>query len=173
MERRYVQRVRAQGTSLLLRWHGKGYEAMLPIRQHDRTHVNQHHITNCQQKIGIDEQIPAGPSREVNAVMTSQQTQQLDWNLYYNTNMEPTTPAFQTPMTTTWQWLSGIRIQGYCLGWEFRFLVPISGTPIESGIPIPFLIPKIPVGKFFSNSAVEKLRNWNSDSKIWNSKKKT
>jgi hypothetical protein len=29
------------------------------------------------------------------------------------------------------------------LGWEFGFLVPISGTPIGSGIPIPFLIPVI------------------------------
>ncbi len=35
------------------------------------------------------------------------------------------------------------------LGWEFQFLVPISGTPIVSGIPIPFSIPKIPVGFFF------------------------
>ena len=35
------------------------------------------------------------------------------------------------------------------LGWEFRFLVPISGTPIGSGIPIPFSIPKISVGIFF------------------------
>ncbi len=50
-------------------------------------------------------------------------------------------------------------------------MVPISGTPIRSGIPVLFLIPKIPVGKFFSNSAVENLRNQNSDSKIWNSKK--
>ncbi len=58
------------------------------------------------------------------------------------------------------------------LGWEFRFLVPISGTPIGSGIPIPFLIPKIPVEKFFSNSAVEKLKNQNSDSKNRNSEKK-
>ncbi len=33
------------------------------------------------------------------------------------------------------------------LGWEFRFLVPISGTPIGSRIPDPFPIPKIPVGK--------------------------
>ncbi len=56
------------------------------------------------------------------------------------------------------------------LGWEFQFLVLISGTPIRSGIPIPFLIPKIPVG-FFLNSAVEKSRNLNSDSKNWNSKK--
>ncbi len=35
------------------------------------------------------------------------------------------------------------------LGWEFQFLVPISGTPIGSGISIPFSIPKIPVGFFF------------------------
>ncbi len=41
-----------------------------------------------------------------------------------------------------------------CLGWEFQFLVPISGTPIVSRIPIPFLIPKIPVGKYFLNSDV-------------------
>ncbi len=52
------------------------------------------------------------------------------------------------------------------LGWEFGFPVPISGNPIGSGIPIPFLIPKIPVGFFFSNSAVEKSRNWNSDYEI-------
>jgi hypothetical protein len=32
------------------------------------------------------------------------------------------------------------------LGWEFQFLVLISGTPIISRIPIPFLISKIPVG---------------------------
>jgi hypothetical protein len=35
------------------------------------------------------------------------------------------------------------------LGWEFQFLVPISGTPIGGGIPIAFTIPKIPVGFFF------------------------
>jgi hypothetical protein len=57
------------------------------------------------------------------------------------------------------------------LGWEFQFLVPISGTPIGSRILLPFLIPKILVGKFFSNSAVEKLRNRISDSEIQNSKK--
>jgi hypothetical protein len=57
------------------------------------------------------------------------------------------------------------------IGREFQFLVPISGTPIGSKILIPFLIPKILVGIFFSNSAVEKLRNWNSDSKIWNYEK--
>ncbi len=37
------------------------------------------------------------------------------------------------------------------LGWEFQFLVPISGTPIVSGIPIQFSIQKIPVGTFFEN----------------------
>jgi hypothetical protein len=51
-------------------------------------------------------------------------------------------------------------------------LVPISGTPIGSGTPIPFSIPKIPVNIFFSNSAVEISRNRNSDSKIPNSEKK-
>ncbi len=35
------------------------------------------------------------------------------------------------------------------LGWEFQFLIPISGTPIVSRIPILFLVPKIPVGFFF------------------------
>ncbi len=49
------------------------------------------------------------------------------------------------------------------LGWEFQFLVLISGAPIESGIPIPFQIPGIPVRFFFQNSAVKKLSNWNSD----------
>jgi hypothetical protein len=43
------------------------------------------------------------------------------------------------------------------LGWEFQFLVPISGTPIISRIPIPFLVPKIPVG-FFFNSNVWRVR---------------
>jgi hypothetical protein len=47
-----------------------------------------------------------------------------------------------------------------------------SGTPIVSRILFPFLIPEILVGRFFLNSAVETLTNWNSDSKIWNSKKK-
>ncbi len=90
-----------QGTSLLLRWHGKGYEAMLQIFQCHSTHVIGHYITNHQQKIQINEQIPAGPSREVNAVMMSQQMQQLDQNLHYNTDVEPSTSAFQKPMTTT------------------------------------------------------------------------
>jgi hypothetical protein len=101
MERGHVQRVCARGTSLLLRWHGKGYEAMLQIHQHHRTRVNGHYITNCQQKNGINEQIPTGPSREVNSVMMSQQMQQLDQNLHYNTDVEPSTAAFQKPMTTT------------------------------------------------------------------------
>jgi hypothetical protein len=35
------------------------------------------------------------------------------------------------------------------LGWEFQFLVPISGTPIRSRIPISFPISEIPVGLFF------------------------
>jgi hypothetical protein len=35
------------------------------------------------------------------------------------------------------------------LGWELQFLVPISGIPIGDKIPIPFTIPKIPVGFFF------------------------
>ncbi len=35
------------------------------------------------------------------------------------------------------------------LDWEFRLLVPISGTPTGDGIPIPFTIPKIPVGFYF------------------------
>ncbi len=56
------------------------------------------------------------------------------------------------------------------LGWEFQFLVSISGTPIGSGILIPFLFPEIPVD-FFLNSAVENSSNWNSDSEIQNSKK--
>jgi hypothetical protein len=55
------------------------------------------------------------------------------------------------------------------LGWEFRFSFPISETPIVSGIPIHVDILKIPVGQFFSNSAVEKSRKRNSGSKIWNS----
>jgi hypothetical protein len=59
---------------------------------------------------------------------------------------------------------------GYGLGWEFQFLVPISGTPIGSGIPIPYSIPEILFGHFFS-FADEKLTNWNFDSEIWNSKK--
>jgi hypothetical protein len=58
------------------------------------------------------------------------------------------------------------------LGWEFQFLVPISGNPIGRGIPIPFLFPEIPVGNFVLNSDVEKSSNWNSDSEIRNSEKK-
>ncbi len=49
------------------------------------------------------------------------------------------------------------------LGWEFRFLVLISGTPIQSKIPDLFPIPKIPVGIVFWNSnfwKVRKLEFW-------------
>jgi hypothetical protein len=47
---------------------------------------------------------------------------------------------------------------GGVLGWEFRFSVPIFGTPIVSGIPIPFSIPKTPFGKYFLNSDVWRVR---------------
>jgi hypothetical protein len=49
------------------------------------------------------------------------------------------------------------------LGWEFRFLVPISGTPIGGGIPITFTIPKIPVGFFFEIPISGEPENRNSD----------
>jgi hypothetical protein len=49
------------------------------------------------------------------------------------------------------------------LGWEFRFLVPISGTPIGGGIPIPFMIPKILVVFFFEILISGEPENWNSD----------
>jgi hypothetical protein len=49
------------------------------------------------------------------------------------------------------------------LGLEFRFLVPISGTPIGSGIPIPFSIPEIPVGIIFLIPMSEKSGNQNSN----------
>jgi hypothetical protein len=49
------------------------------------------------------------------------------------------------------------------LGWEFQFLVPISGTPIGGGIPIPFKIPKIPVGFFFEITISGESENRNSD----------
>ncbi len=42
-------------------------------------------------------------------------------------------------------------------------MVPISGTPIVSGIPIQFLIPKIPIGFFFEIPMSGELENWNSD----------
>jgi hypothetical protein len=38
--------------------------------------------------------------------------------------------------------------QLFSLGWEFRFLVPISEIHFGSGIPDPLPIPKIPDGKF-------------------------
>jgi hypothetical protein len=44
------------------------------------------------------------------------------------------------------------------LGWKFHFSVLIVGTPIVSGIPIPFLIPEIPVRVFFCNSNVWRVR---------------
>ncbi len=53
--------------------------------------------------------------------------------------------------------------EGWKLGWEFQFSVPISGTPIRSGIPILFLIPKIPVDFFFEIPMSGKQENWNSD----------
>ncbi len=48
------------------------------------------------------------------------------------------------------------------LGWKFWFLVTISGTPIESGTPIQFSIPEIPVGFFFNSNVwrVRKLEFW-------------
>jgi hypothetical protein len=48
------------------------------------------------------------------------------------------------------------------LGWEFQFLVPISGTPIVSGIPIPFSIPEILVRFFFEIPMSGESENWNS-----------
>jgi hypothetical protein len=51
----------------------------------------------------------------------------------------------------------------FSLGWEFQFLVPNSGTPIGSGIPIPFPIPEILVGFFFEILNSGKSDNWNSD----------
>ncbi len=41
-----------------------------------------------------------------------------------------------------------IVLGNWTLDWEFQFSVLISGTPIGGGIPIPFTIPKIPVGIF-------------------------
>ncbi len=60
--------------------------------------------------------------------------------------------------------------RGVRLGWEFRFWVLISGTPIGSGILILFLIPKITVGIFFEISMSGESENWNSDlrySEFW------
>jgi hypothetical protein len=51
----------------------------------------------------------------------------------------------------------------FILGWEFQFLVPISGTPIGGGILIPFTIPKISVGFFFEIPSSGEPENWNSD----------
>ncbi len=44
------------------------------------------------------------------------------------------------------------------LGWEFQFLVSISGTLIEGVFPILFTIPKILVGFFFWNSDFWRVR---------------
>jgi hypothetical protein len=63
-------------------------------------------------------------------------------------------------------WLVGL-LAGYLVGWlaihnkgcqlgcEFQFLAPISGTPIGSGIPIPFQILDILVRFFFLNPAAD------------------
>ncbi len=56
------------------------------------------------------------------------------------------------------------------LGWEFQFLVLISGTPSGGRIPIPFTIPKIPVGFFFEIPISGESENRNSDlrfSEFW------
>jgi hypothetical protein len=57
----------------------------------------------------------------------------------------------------------GARDWVWWLGWEFRVLVPISGTPIGCGIPIPFTIPKILVGFCFEIPISGESENWNSD----------
>jgi hypothetical protein len=49
------------------------------------------------------------------------------------------------------------------LGWEFQFLVLISGTPIISKTPIPCSIPKIPVGFFFEILMSGESENRNSN----------
>ncbi len=52
--------------------------------------------------------------------------------------------------------MSIVNINPDALGWEFQFLLPISGTPIRSQILIPFLIPEIPVVFFW----IPLLKNW-------------
>ncbi len=56
-----------------------------------------------------------------------------------------------TKLTISWHLKMGpvLTTEGELHGWEFQFSVPISGTPIGNGIPIPFLILEIPVGFFF------------------------
>ncbi len=49
------------------------------------------------------------------------------------------------------------------LGWEFQFSVPISGTPIGSGIPILFSIPRFRLESFFEIPMSGESENWNSD----------
>jgi hypothetical protein len=66
-------------------------------------------------------------------------------------------PHHQPPL------LHQIPLPRLSLGWEFQFLVPISGTPIVSGIPILFLVPKIPDGFFFEIPMSGESENWNSD----------
>jgi hypothetical protein len=55
------------------------------------------------------------------------------------------------------------KYQHVILGWEFQFLVPISGTPIGGGNPILFTIPKIPAGIFFEFPISGESENRNSD----------
>jgi hypothetical protein len=49
------------------------------------------------------------------------------------------------------------------LGWEFQFLILISGTPILSRILTPFLILEIPVGMLFEIPMSGESGNWNFD----------
>ncbi len=55
-----------------------------------------------------------------------------------------------------------LQVPNNLLGWEFHFLVWISGTPIGSGIPFLFSIPEILV-VFFLIPISGKSENWNSD----------
>jgi hypothetical protein len=71
------------------------------------------------------------------------------WALLHSSPLPPSSPSPITSLTCP---------SIACLGWESRFLVPISGTPIVSRILISFLIPKILVGFFFGNSNVWRVR---------------
>jgi hypothetical protein len=71
-----------------------------------------------------------------------------------------------------WRWSDArIIIDGSSCAW---LGIPIFGSnfwdPHWKQISDPFLIPKILVGIFLLNSAVEKSRYWNSDFEFWNSK---
>ncbi len=55
------------------------------------------------------------------------------------------------------------------LGWEFQFLVPISGIPIVSGILIPCSIPKFPVIFFLKFQFLESQKIGILICNIWNS----